>query len=126
MTSSEIVELRRTLGRLRQCVGGMRARYGDIAAVRRLVNDLERLDIDVTELGELDDAPGRGKRPGWDVRSWWCPRHPTTPGCGTTPTTKDSAATAAPDRPRAGPRERDRGGRLGFRSHHNDVERGEV
>ncbi|GAA3851289.1 hypothetical protein GCM10022243_16310 [Saccharothrix violaceirubra] len=57
MTSSEIVELRRTLGRLRQCVGGMRARYGDIAAVRRLVNDLERLDIDVTELGELDDAP---------------------------------------------------------------------
>lgn len=57
MTSSEIVELRRALGQLRQCVGGLRARYGDVAAVQRLANDVERLDIDATELVDLDSTP---------------------------------------------------------------------
>jgi hypothetical protein len=57
MTSSEIVELRRALGQLRHCVGGLRARYGDVAAVQRLANDIERLDIDATELVDRDSTP---------------------------------------------------------------------
>ncbi|WP_447006398.1 hypothetical protein ACRAKI_07945 [Saccharothrix isguenensis] len=57
MTSSEIVELRRALGQLRHCVGSLRARYGDVAAVQRLANDVERLDIDATELLDLDSPP---------------------------------------------------------------------
>lgn len=50
MSTTELTELRRTIGQLRQCVGALRSRYGDAAAVRRLVNDVERLDIDATEL----------------------------------------------------------------------------
>jgi hypothetical protein len=53
MPSTEISELRRTIGQLRQCVGALRARYGEAPAVRRLANDLERLDIDA---GELDQS----------------------------------------------------------------------
>lgn len=51
MSTSELAELRRTIGQLRQCMGPLRARYGDATAVRRLANDVERLDIDA---GELD------------------------------------------------------------------------
>lgn len=54
MSTTEITELRRTVGQLRQCVGALRSRYGDASAVRRLANDVERLDIDA---GELDQAP---------------------------------------------------------------------
>ena len=46
MSTTEIAELRRTIGQLRQCVGTLRARYGEASAVRRLANDVERLDID--------------------------------------------------------------------------------
>ncbi|MBA0125672.1 hypothetical protein H0B56_08990 [Haloechinothrix sp. YIM 98757] len=49
MTQGEIAEFRRTLSELRQCVGALRSRYGDAPAVRRLVNDVERLNIDVEE-----------------------------------------------------------------------------
>jgi hypothetical protein len=51
MSTTELAELRRTIGQLRQCVGALRSRYGDAAAVRRLVNDVDRLDIDA---GDLD------------------------------------------------------------------------
>jgi hypothetical protein len=50
MSTSEIAELRRTIGQLRQCVGALRSRYGDASAVRRLANDVERLDIDTADL----------------------------------------------------------------------------
>jgi hypothetical protein len=50
MSTTELTELRRTIGQLRQCVGALRSRYGDAAAVRRLANDVERLDIDATDL----------------------------------------------------------------------------
>ncbi|GAA1300690.1 hypothetical protein [Saccharothrix xinjiangensis] len=63
MTSSEIVALRRALGQLRQCVGGLRARYGDVAAVQRLANDVERMDIDATELVDLDRTPRQREAP---------------------------------------------------------------
>jgi hypothetical protein len=50
MSTTELTELRRAIGQLRHCVGALRSRYGDAAAVRRLVNDVERLDIDACEL----------------------------------------------------------------------------
>jgi hypothetical protein len=50
MSSTEYTELQRTIGQLRQCVGALRARYGDVPAVRRLANDVDRLDIDASEL----------------------------------------------------------------------------
>lgn len=49
MTTTEIAELRRNIGQLRQCVGTLRNRYGDAPTVRRLINDLERLNIDADE-----------------------------------------------------------------------------
>ncbi|GAB3499314.1 hypothetical protein [Amycolatopsis cihanbeyliensis] len=61
MTTTEITELRRTIGQLRQCVGALRARYGEAPAVRRLANDLERLDIDASELGEAPPVPAQSK-----------------------------------------------------------------
>ena len=49
-TTTEIAELRRTIGQLRQCVGALRSHYGDASVVRRLANDVERLDIDSSDL----------------------------------------------------------------------------
>ncbi len=56
MSTSEMMELHRTIGHLRQCVGSLRSRYGDAAPVRRLVNDLDRLAIDAAD---LDGSPPR-------------------------------------------------------------------
>jgi hypothetical protein len=62
VSTSEISELRRTLGQLRQCLGSVRTRYGnDTPVVRRLVNDLERLDIDVDELDTARPVPQQQK-----------------------------------------------------------------
>ncbi|HVK20682.1 MAG TPA: hypothetical protein VM677_04925 [Actinokineospora sp.] len=57
MSSTEISELQRTIGQLRQCVAALRGRYGDIPAVRRLVNDIERLDIDSSEFSGTPSTP---------------------------------------------------------------------
>ncbi|RLK61529.1 MULTISPECIES: hypothetical protein [Actinokineospora] len=57
MSSTEISELQRTIGQLRQCVGALRARYGDVPAVRRLANDLERIDIDVADFTTAPSTP---------------------------------------------------------------------
>jgi hypothetical protein len=57
MSKVETTDLERAIGQLRQCVGSLRSRYGDSAGVRRLVNDLERLDIDAADLA------GRANRP---------------------------------------------------------------
>jgi hypothetical protein len=62
MSTTEIMELRRTIGQLRQCVGALRARYGDASAVRRLANDVERLDIDAAELdAAVPPVPAQAK-----------------------------------------------------------------
>ncbi|ACQ81809.1 conserved hypothetical protein [Beutenbergia cavernae DSM 12333] len=50
MTTAEIATLRRSIDQLRHSVQGVRQTYGDSAEVRRLVNDLERLEIDAAEL----------------------------------------------------------------------------
>ncbi|MCQ4119091.1 hypothetical protein [Rhodococcus tibetensis] len=56
MSTSEMLELNRTINHLRRCVGSLRSMYGDAAQVRRLSNDLERLEIDAQE---LDTSPPR-------------------------------------------------------------------
>ncbi|SHF39175.1 hypothetical protein [Streptoalloteichus hindustanus] len=64
--TSEMAALHRAMGELRQRVGELRSRYGDVPPVRRLVNDVERLDIDVADLGGLPTAPAprtEGKGP---------------------------------------------------------------
>ncbi|MFZ2177260.1 MAG: hypothetical protein WAW17_25150 [Rhodococcus sp. (in: high G+C Gram-positive bacteria)] len=50
MSTSEMLELNRTIDHLRHCVGSLRSIYGDAAPVRRLNNDLERLEIDAREI----------------------------------------------------------------------------
>lgn len=57
MSNTEITELRRTIGQLRHCVGLLRSRYGDIPAVRRLANDVERIDIDADEFAGAPTTP---------------------------------------------------------------------
>ncbi len=57
MSNTEISELQRTLGQLRHCVGALRARYGDVPAVLRLANDLERIDIDAADFSPALTAP---------------------------------------------------------------------
>jgi hypothetical protein len=54
---AELSRLHRTLDQLRSCVGDVRSRYGDTPAVRRLVGDLDRIDIDVSELDSARVPP---------------------------------------------------------------------
>lgn len=61
-TTTEITELRRTISRLRHCIGALRQRYGESTVVRRLENDLERLDIDAGDLDHTAPVPTQ-KRP---------------------------------------------------------------
>ncbi|MCL2535775.1 MAG: hypothetical protein FWE39_16580 [Nocardiaceae bacterium] len=57
MTTTEVMELQRTIGHLRECVGSLRNVYGDASAVRRLANDVDRLDIDANDLDESPPRP---------------------------------------------------------------------
>jgi hypothetical protein len=52
--TSELTVLHRTVDELRSIVGSVRSRYGDIPAVRRLIGDVERIDLDAAD---LDDVP---------------------------------------------------------------------
>lgn len=57
MPPEEITELRQHIGELRQCIGALRTRFGDTKSVSRLVNDVDRLDIDASELEESPPQP---------------------------------------------------------------------
>jgi hypothetical protein len=61
MPRTEITELRRTIGQLRQCVSALRFRYGDAPVVRRLVDDVERLDSDAVVFGDVPTAPSSAR-----------------------------------------------------------------
>lgn len=67
MPGSEHIALNRAIGQLRQCVNELRSAYGDTPDVRRLVNDVERLDIDAADLSGRPTPPqprdGRGGKP---------------------------------------------------------------
>jgi hypothetical protein len=55
---TELTALHRTVDDLRTAVGSLRNRYGDVPAVRRLVGDVERLELDLSELDILTPMPG--------------------------------------------------------------------
>lgn len=62
MTTTEFTTLRRSIEQLRVSVAEVRNAFGNAPEVRRLVNDLERLEIDAGELAAAHPLP-----------------HPTTP-----------------------------------------------
>ncbi|MCX2931923.1 hypothetical protein ORI20_16695 [Mycobacterium sp. CVI_P3] len=82
-TTTELAELHHLIGGLRRCVTSLRARYGDAPAMRRIVNDAERilndvelLDIDANELALTQQtAVGSGEKIGipdtpYDTAFW--------------------------------------------------------
>jgi hypothetical protein len=52
----ELTSLQRVLGELRSAVESVRTRYGDIPAVQRLLGDLDRTELDATELRSVVPA----------------------------------------------------------------------
>ena len=62
MSSTEFAELHELIGGLRRCVSSLASRYGDTPAMRRVVNDAERIlnDIDRLDIDaeELELTPG--------------------------------------------------------------------
>ena len=64
MTTTEIAALKRSIGQLRQCLGALRTQYGHAPALRRLANDVDRLDIDADELAGTPPAPVRAGQAG--------------------------------------------------------------
>lgn len=59
-STPEATDVERALTELRGSVARLHARFGDVPSVRRLVVDVERLEIDLADLGEL--TPREGER----------------------------------------------------------------
>lgn len=57
MTTTEFATLRRSIEQLRQSVSVVRSAFGDAPEVRRLMNDLERLEIDAADLASAEPLP---------------------------------------------------------------------
>lgn len=57
MTTTEISTLRRSIEQLRSSVAGVRNAFGDAPEVRRLINDLERIEIDAGALATARPVP---------------------------------------------------------------------
>lgn len=68
MANTEFTDLRRTIGQLRQCVGTLRSRYGDAPAVRRLLLDVDRLEVDTDEFAGAPPVPVQQSRPGSEAK----------------------------------------------------------
>ncbi|WP_406692519.1 hypothetical protein REH65_12265 [Saccharopolyspora sp. ID03-671] len=66
-TTTELAEFQRVLAQLKSSAGALRQRYGDAAALRRIHNDIERLDIDAAELVTELPAPRRSDETRDDV-----------------------------------------------------------
>jgi hypothetical protein len=49
-TTTELDQLHELIGGLRRCVSSLASRYGDSAAMRRIVNDAERIQNDIDRL----------------------------------------------------------------------------
>jgi hypothetical protein len=49
-TTTEVDELHQLIQRMRRCVTSLVSTHGDSSAMRRIANDVERLEIDVEEL----------------------------------------------------------------------------
>jgi hypothetical protein len=95
--ASELDELHSLISSVRRCIAAMQPQYGDIAPMRcivndadRLLNNIDRLDIDTDELDSARAAPqphAGEKIPMPDTQ--------TTPTPGAAPTTKASAGSSA-------------------------------
>jgi hypothetical protein len=48
--TTEVDELHQLIQRVRRCVTSLATKHGDCTAMRRIANDVERLEIDVAEL----------------------------------------------------------------------------
>ena len=57
MATNDLTALHRAIGQLRQCVAELRTTYGDSTDVRRLTNDVDRLDIDAADLAGRPTPP---------------------------------------------------------------------
>jgi hypothetical protein len=55
--TTELTTLHRTIDELRSIMADVRSRYGDIPAVRRLLGDIDRIDLDVSELDTMAPPP---------------------------------------------------------------------
>lgn len=59
-STTELAELHELIGGLRRCVTSLKSRYGDTPAMRRIVNDAERIlnDVELLDIdaGELELA----------------------------------------------------------------------
>lgn len=60
MATAGMNELHRSIGALRHHIVSLKLQYGDVDAVRRMTNDLDRLEID---LHDFEQAPPRMLRP---------------------------------------------------------------
>jgi hypothetical protein len=58
--TTELTTLHRTVDELRSVMADVRSRYGDIPAVRRLLGDIDRLDLDLSELDTMAPPPATG------------------------------------------------------------------
>jgi hypothetical protein len=65
--TTELTTLHRTVEELRDLVATLRGRYGDIPAVRRLLGDLDRLDLDASELDDLTPLPAASTAEASDI-----------------------------------------------------------
>jgi hypothetical protein len=63
----EVTSVERAVGELRRSVRELHSRYGDLPPVRRPANDVERLDIDLADLGELPQRGPEADRERQDV-----------------------------------------------------------
>jgi hypothetical protein len=55
--TTELTTLHRTVDELRAIVADVHSRYGDIPAVRRLLGDVDRIDLDLSELDTMPRPP---------------------------------------------------------------------
>ena len=106
--TAELMSLRRAIDDVRRCVAVLRDRRGDIPSVRRLVGDVERLDLDAADLESAAAASRSGASSRWAAS-------PSTRRYGWTRTTRASAVTTAAGTsdPRAGAVGADRSRRTG-------------
>ncbi|SDK90079.1 hypothetical protein SAMN04487820_11662 [Actinopolyspora mzabensis] len=63
-STAELGDVLSALARLRTGVDELYTRYGDVAVVRRIENDLQRLEIDVSELSTAAPGPPRQRSGG--------------------------------------------------------------
>lgn len=67
-STTELAELHELIGGLRRCVTSLRSRYRDTPAMRRVVNDVQRIlnDVELLDIdaGDLDLARHAVQQPG--------------------------------------------------------------